>query len=93
MRFSRGLVSGQGAEGCWVDTRIEKLEGGTILRGKGVEKVSMTIIQEIMAMGCEMCRPESSEAALTRIEHCGFQDSREILFPYPGICSFVIILF
>ncbi len=35
-----------------------------------------------MAMDCEMCRVESSEAALTRIEHCSLQDSGERLFPF-----------
>ncbi len=45
IRFSRSFVSGQRVEGCGVDIHVEKLGGGAVLRGKGVEKGGMAISQ------------------------------------------------
>ena len=50
----------------WKDTLVERLEDGEVQPNE-VEQGSITAGRTILAMDCEMCKTEDSDAALTRI--------------------------
>ncbi|RFU34306.1 hypothetical protein B7463_g1984, partial [Scytalidium lignicola] len=65
LKYSRQIAK-HSAEDGWVDTLIDHFDDG-VVPDKEIEKGSLTVGREILAMDCEMCKTDSNEFSLTRI--------------------------
>jgi RNA exonuclease 1 len=64
----------QSAEDGWVDTRVDHLDEGTVPDGE-IQKGSLTVGRDIVAMDCEMCKTKGEVFELTRISLIGWDGS------------------
>jgi RNA exonuclease 1 len=64
----------QTSEDGWVDTRIAHVDEGTV-PDKEIQKGSLTVGRNIVAMDCEMCKTKGDVFELTRISLVGWDGS------------------
>jgi len=58
--------AGQSVQAGWVDTRVARLDEGSV-PDENIQKGSLTVGREIIAMDCEMCKTQGDVFELTRI--------------------------